>query len=204
MTYNFACVTKNRCCQGFSAVKEQVCCLAHQSMHTLNGGVWGFTFGRYEPIPLAKCASCTLHGLCSLNRLLLDYGRTLVCETVLWWGSAFMRWDNQLPQHPCMVPHKSSQLNCRQLPASLLCECVVCSYQLPGNWAICSWRMFSIRSPPAFLPEWATTLFEKCSCPGHIKHGIVKWRYSTSCQLTSHSVLELVLSELSCWLCSST
>jgi hypothetical protein len=112
--------------------------------------------------------------------------------------------DNHLPQHPFMVPQQSSPLHCRQLPASMLCESVVWSYQGPSNWAVCSWRMFNIRSPPAFLTEWATTSFERCSYPGQIKHVIVTWRYFPSYQLTTHSVLGVVLSELLHWLCSST
>jgi hypothetical protein len=86
----------------------------------------------------------------------------------------------------------------------VLCECVVCSYQGPTDVAVCSWRMFCIRLPPAFLTEWATTSFGRCSYPGQIKYVIVMWRYFPSYQLTANSVLEWVLAELLHWLCSST
>ena len=53
----------------------------------------------------AICANIPTWGLPSLSRLLL-----LDCETAsavemcfrLWWCPLYMRWNNQLPQHPCL------------------------------------------------------------------------------------------------------
>jgi hypothetical protein len=115
IAYNCACMTKSRCCRRFNAIKEQVCCIVHQSLHTLNASMKDRMSGRYEPIQMSKCASCEPYGLCSLNRLLMEYGTTLVCETVgfVMRPSFHEMRDNKLPQHPFMVPQHSLPLHCR-------------------------------------------------------------------------------------------
>jgi len=115
IAYNYASLTESRCCHRFNAIKEQVCCIAHQSIHTLNASMRDPTSGRYEPTQLATCASSAPYGLFSLNRLLLEYGTALVCETVgfVMRPSFHEMGDNQLPQHPFMVPQHSLPLQCR-------------------------------------------------------------------------------------------
>jgi len=115
IAYNCACMTKRRCCHRFNAIKEQVCCIAHQSIDTLNASMKDRMSGRYEPMQLYKCASSAPCGLCSLTRLLLEYGTALVCETVgfVMRPSFCEMGDNQLPQHPFMVPQHCLTSHCR-------------------------------------------------------------------------------------------
>jgi hypothetical protein len=47
-----------------------------------------------------------------------------------------LRWDNQLPQQPCVVPQQFAPFHCLQLLSSLFGEGVVLSYRRPTIWAI--------------------------------------------------------------------